>query len=164
MKALKGLVVLVAAFSLWGCEMDDVNFQDFLNDMTVNMDDGEDDAVCGDGRLDPGEECDDGNTWDRDGCSSYCTWEEIGCYDWYGWYHLPGEMWMPSENEECICYGDGSIECWGWDYPDPDIGCTTEDGVFYPVGETVPMPDGKKCICIDWDVIDCDGEIIAVII
>jgi cysteine-rich repeat protein len=30
-------------------------------------------AVCGNGKLEPGEECDDGNTKDGDGCSSICT-------------------------------------------------------------------------------------------
>ena len=33
-------------------------------------------AACGDGVLDVGEECDDGNTVDGDGCSANCTIEE----------------------------------------------------------------------------------------
>jgi cysteine-rich repeat protein len=32
-------------------------------------------AVCGDGRLEPGEQCDDGGLVNRDGCSSRCTLE-----------------------------------------------------------------------------------------
>jgi cysteine-rich repeat protein len=33
--------------------------------------------VCGDDRVDPGEECDDGNLRDGDGCSSQCIYEAI---------------------------------------------------------------------------------------
>ena len=33
-------------------------------------------SVCGNGRLDPGEECDDGNTVNLDGCDSACKLEQ----------------------------------------------------------------------------------------
>ena len=36
-------------------------------------------GLCGNGKLDPGEECDDGNTVDGDGCMSDCKY---GCWDW----------------------------------------------------------------------------------
>lgn len=35
----------------------------------------EEDPICGDGRLDPGEQCDDHNMVNGDGCSSTCTLE-----------------------------------------------------------------------------------------
>ena len=35
-------------------------------------------GVCGDGKVDAGEECDDGNTNDNDGCSSSCRYEYCG--------------------------------------------------------------------------------------
>jgi len=34
--------------------------------------------ICGDGRLDPGEECDDDNTVSGDGCSKDCEIEHLG--------------------------------------------------------------------------------------
>src|SRR5262245_33144671 len=34
--------------------------------------------VCGNGRLEPGEECDDGNAIDGDGCHHDCTLEACG--------------------------------------------------------------------------------------
>ena len=34
------------------------------------------DAYCGNGIVEEGEECDDGNTKNGDGCSKYCMWEE----------------------------------------------------------------------------------------
>ena len=37
------------------------------------------DPVCGDGRVDPGEECDDGNTHGQDGCSATCKVEHLCC-------------------------------------------------------------------------------------
>jgi cysteine-rich repeat protein len=36
-------------------------------------------AVCGDGRLDPGETCDDGNGVDGDGCEANCTPTGVPC-------------------------------------------------------------------------------------
>jgi cysteine-rich repeat protein len=36
-----------------------------------------DQASCGDGVVDAGEQCDDGNTVDRDGCSATCTIESV---------------------------------------------------------------------------------------
>jgi len=30
-------------------------------------------SLCGNGKIDPGEQCDDGNTLDEDGCTSACT-------------------------------------------------------------------------------------------
>src|SRR5574338_170218 len=35
----------------------------------------EEEPICGDGRLDPGEQCDDGNMGNADGCSSTCAIE-----------------------------------------------------------------------------------------
>jgi cysteine-rich repeat protein len=37
--------------------------------------------LCGNDRLNTGEECDDGNTYDLDGCSSYCLFERGTCGD-----------------------------------------------------------------------------------
>lgn len=159
MKTITWTAVALIAGSLWACEADNLYFDNFLNDMTVNFDD-EDDAVCGDGRLDPGEECDDGNTWNWDGCSADCYWEEMGCYDQYMIYHMPGEIWSYWENEECVCWGDGMWECWTTDYE--DVGCNV-DGKFFPVGDQIPMPDGTQCTCIDWDLLDCDGKLIPVV-
>jgi cysteine-rich repeat protein len=34
-------------------------------------------SVCGDGKLDPGEQCDDGGTDPGDGCSPTCTFEQM---------------------------------------------------------------------------------------
>ena len=42
-------------------------------------DDTETEPVCGDGKVDPGEECDDGNIENGDGCSAVCTIEVAGC-------------------------------------------------------------------------------------
>ena len=41
------------------------------------IDIGADEATCGDGNLDAGEQCDDSNTTDGDGCDSNCT--PTGC-------------------------------------------------------------------------------------
>ncbi len=161
MKTFSWIGMAMIAASLTACEADDIYFEDFLNDMTVNMDDG-DDADCGDGWLDPGEECDDGNTWDGDGCSSNCSYEDWGCYDEYGWYRYPGESWSYWENEECTCAGYGKIDCWGWDEPDPDY-CEV-DGMYYKTGETFEM-DGNICTCLGADAVGCyadDGQEIIV--
>jgi cysteine-rich repeat protein len=60
--------------------------------------------VCGDGKLDEGEECDDGNNVDGDGCSAECTIEPFcgdGNLD-------PGEECDDGNNED----GDGcSANC-----------------------------------------------------
>lgn len=37
--------------------------------------------LCGNGRVDEGEECDDGNQLSRDGCSASCQWESRGSGD-----------------------------------------------------------------------------------
>ncbi|MCR9164713.1 MAG: hypothetical protein ACE37F_33955 [Nannocystaceae bacterium] len=44
-----------------------------LDPATDGIETDGDDAVCGNGRQEPGEECDDGNTNERDGCSTRCT-------------------------------------------------------------------------------------------
>jgi len=49
------------------------------SDGSVTPDTGTD-PVCGDSRLDPGEQCDDGNTVDGDGCSATCM-REAYCGD-----------------------------------------------------------------------------------
>jgi cysteine-rich repeat protein len=36
--------------------------------------------LCGNGRLENGEECDDGNSVNGDGCSSVCWDEEVSCF------------------------------------------------------------------------------------
>lgn len=41
-----------------------------------------DDFVCGDGNLDPGEGCDDGNTTSGDGCSATCMVEVPTLPEW----------------------------------------------------------------------------------
>lgn len=36
------------------------------------------DNLCGNGRVETGEQCDDGNATSSDGCSSTCAWETVG--------------------------------------------------------------------------------------
>src|SRR4051794_1405055 len=57
---LPTLVALLGCLSLAGCG-------------------GGNNAVCGDGHVDPGEECDDGNETNGDGCSSACKTELPVC-------------------------------------------------------------------------------------
>ena len=40
-----------------------------------STDDGDDNSLCGNGILNPGEQCDDGNQLDHDGCSAACVVE-----------------------------------------------------------------------------------------
>lgn len=154
------LIVLVAGITT-SCELDDVYFDDFLNDMTVNQDgDGPPpNPICGDGRVDPGEQCDDGNWWDGDGCSSWCTIEQPGCYDEYGYFHYIGAEWSYDENVTCFCFDFGGIECWEWDYPDE--GCEF-DGEYYEVGDFVYVEGMENCQCVGAGTIEC-GDVIVII-
>ena len=52
-------------------------------------------SLCGNGKLDPGEECDDGNTEDDDGCSSQCV---IDCY-----YNCQCHPWDPPCVDARVC-------------------------------------------------------------
>ena len=42
----------------------------------LDPDGGSEDPICGNKKVEQGEECDDGNTTDGDGCSASCKWEE----------------------------------------------------------------------------------------
>lgn len=85
-------------------------------------------VVCGNGRLDPGEQCDDGNTVSGDGCSTACTLEP-------GWRcRVPGKKCVPLagfdagsdlDDDNAVC-GDGVIS--------PFEECDCGDG-------SVPVPD-----------------------
>lgn len=77
--------------------------------------------LCGNGRLDPGEECDDGNDLDGDNCSSLCTVAEVcgnGRLD-------PGE------------------ECDAGDRVDGD-GCSSAC-LFEICGDGIVQPDFEDC-------------------
>lgn len=72
-------------------------------------------AVCGNGKIEDGEQCDDGNTVDGDGCSSTCRY--VATIDTYvGWRLLGGEW--PGHGETCDDVGatDALLELAG---PEP---------------------------------------------
>jgi cysteine-rich repeat protein len=110
MKAVKWLVVALVSAMSASCQMDDVNVSDFLNNLSINNNGGDDTEdtetifpqVCGDGIVEPGESCDDGNAWWGDGCNEYC-WVEAGwvCYE-------PGTP-CRYEGYEGYC-GDGIVQ------------------------------------------------------
>lgn len=57
-----------------GILLPDGNFPDaFIPD--VGPDTGPPPPMCGNSRLEPGEQCDDGNLMSGDGCSAMCAWE-----------------------------------------------------------------------------------------
>jgi cysteine-rich repeat protein len=55
-------------------------------------------AVCGNGKVEDGEQCDDGNTADGDGCSSTCRY--VPTIDTYVAWSLIGDEW-PGHPETC---------------------------------------------------------------
>ena len=117
-------------------------------------------GLCGNGRLDPGEECDDGNTTSGDGCSSQCMVEcnwMCGCPDGPPCVMTTvcGNLWL-SPVEECddgnTSSGDGcSSSCQveaGWRCPAPGRLCLPICGDGVTVGwET----------CDDGNTADGDG-------
>jgi cysteine-rich repeat protein len=156
MKTSAWILVASAAWTLASCEMDDLNVNDFLNDMTVdnNGDDPGQEGVCGDGKVDSGEDCDDGNLWDGDGCSSRCSIEQSGCYDEWGYYRSMGEEWMYDEYTYCYCAGYGEIDCWGDYYP---TGCYDDWGYYRAPGEEWQVDDNETCYCRGGGAIECWG-------
>lgn len=66
----------------------------------TDTDTGPPPAVCGDGRLEPGEECDDGDLDDADACHDDCTVARAV------FVALGG-------NHTCVLVDDGAVRCWG---------------------------------------------------
>jgi cysteine-rich repeat protein len=118
-------------------------------------------GLCGNGRVDPGEECDDGNTLNGDGCSSQCKLDDP-CWDCW----CPGSPvcvnrticgnGILTSDEECddgnITSGDGCSESCqiepGWRCRVPGRGCVPICGDGQMVGwET----------CDDGNSVDGDG-------
>jgi cysteine-rich repeat protein len=91
-------------------------------------------AVCGDGVVDPGEQCDDGNTLDGDCCSSTCTFDPDGssCTD--------GQFC----NGEETCDGAGSCQA-GLPVDCSDgVGCT-DDACDEDADACVNAPNDANC-------------------
>jgi cysteine-rich repeat protein len=100
-------------------------------------------AVCGDGVVDPGEQCDDGNTLDGDCCSSTCTFDPDGssCTD--------GQFC----NGEETCDGAGSCQA-GLPVDCSDgVGCT-DDACDEDADACVNAPNDANC---PDDGLFCDG-------
>ena len=72
--------------------------------------------VCGNGKLETGEQCDDGNTRNGDGCSSICTIEPVQCSG--SWYDVA----------KCICEKQNTV-------------CTVND-IWKRWGESSKYPGG----------------------
>ncbi len=112
--------------------------------------------VCGNGRVELGEECDDGNTSDCDGCSASCTTERCGDGHLCG-----GEECDDGNDVPCdgctACHvdacGDG-VRC-GGEACDTPVGCTTCDACAVPIcGDGIVCP-GEECD--DGNLTACDG-------
>ncbi|MFQ5512100.1 MAG: right-handed parallel beta-helix repeat-containing protein [Candidatus Krumholzibacteriia bacterium] len=86
------------------------------------VDAGADEASCGDGVIDPGEECDDGNPVNGDGCDSNCRYTSCG-------------NGVATAGEDC---DDGNTV---------DGDCCAGDCVFEVQG--APCSDGEVCSLID---------------
>ncbi len=138
-------------------------------------------GLCGNGRLDPGEECDDGNTTSGDGCSSQCV---IDCYFMCQCHPYDPPCVTPSvcgnkvltPDEECddgnTTSGDGcSSSCQverGWRCPVPGRLCLPICGDRMMVGwETCDdgnTVDGDGCAsnCLVEPCWDCSGVLLCV--
>src|SRR5689334_15417237 len=60
---------------------------------------GAEPAICGDGKVGPGEACDDGNTLDGDTCPGVC-------------FHAANDLVLGGSST-CALLLDGRLKCWG---------------------------------------------------
>jgi cysteine-rich repeat protein len=120
-------------------------------------------GLCGNGRLDPGEECDDGNTVSGDGCSSQCKLE---C-DWMCGMPVPGcppcgttvsrcGDGIVSPGEQCddgnVASGDGcSASC----QVEPGWRCVVPGRLCVPICGDGLMVGWETCD--DRNTVDGDG-------
>jgi cysteine-rich repeat protein len=85
-------------------------------------------AVCGNGRVEEGEECDDGNTIIGDGCSDTCQWESTEDRT----LHI---QWTPTQGgEEVTCAA---------------LSASTVDIVVYESGTATPVVMVGNLSCTD---------------
>jgi len=66
----------------------------------------DDNPMCGDGNVDPGEACDDGNLINGDGCNDQC--EDEYCGDGYADANGPDNIAGNADDEEC---GEPGLNC-----------------------------------------------------
>ena len=101
-------------------------------------------SICGDGKLDPGEECDDGNLFIWDGCSDTCKIEFPYTCPTPNDYCIMKAGYLCSVEQPGVCdkYGNGVLT--------PEIGEECDDG---------NLRDGDGCSArmkIEED-FHCDG-------
>ena len=115
-----------------GC-IDSLMQVNFVGDVVEGKGDYE---LCGDNKIDPGEECDDGNTQDNDGCSSDCMNEK-------GDYGMCGNS-VIDDGEQC---DDGNTQ-------DND-GCSSLCQTEYEYCGDGTKNEGEECD--DGNRVDGDG-------
>ena len=113
-------------------------------------------AVCGDGKVNAGEQCDDGNLFDGDGCSTECTIE----FGWYcpssggSCYSICGDN-VRASNEECDDGNNANEDGCSYDCKvEPGYYCTVPatPGPFFggAYKETCSLCDNSFCTkCLD---------------
>jgi cysteine-rich repeat protein len=117
-------------------------------------------AVCGNGRVEPGEQCDDGNNAACDGCSPTCALERCGngVVDCGEQCDLGPQNGAPGQRCDATCHVvtvSGLLALPG--RPTPVEGCYLEWQIRNPNGAVNKGFPARKQTCIDGDP-SCDAD------